>query len=266
MSTDADNAMAEGGSANDAETAAARTYKCRHPCSGSHCYVCHPRRNGSKFNRYLLLDNPSFSSIFVNQNFSDLEELVVVPREHIGQFWQMTDQQHSAFWAQTLALVQHLAALTSTPGKLSAAFPFHLEINYGDWIVHQEGCLHHHAHLHMTFDQFQERMIVLQSRDIFHCSVAHRKKMVYPTDCTIGLAPTLCKQQPVPGQPPFALLAFFIRNVAAFSGFLQAGVPGYALKIGVPSDPLAYGAYRFALRCQSIHESTILRQLEAHIK
>lgn len=118
----------------------------QHAGSGK-CYVCDPLGN-RKTDYYLWLQPSSgLTKCFVNQNFKGIQELVVVPRQHIGEF-RMMDLKPAGFefWGEVAPLLLRLLRC--------GARDLTLEVSYGSWIVHRAGTPHYHAHVHVKFADY----------------------------------------------------------------------------------------------------------------
>eukprot|EP00906_Rhabdomonas_costata_P003447 RCo005262 len=119
---------------------------------GTGCYVCYP----SQAQRLHYLDLPRMglspatnAALQVNQNLRGVQEFVMVPSEHVGEFWMLSSADSERFWVAASVFLRRLL------GDFGAK-ALRLEVSYGNWIVHRAGSPHYHAHVHVLLDNFHE--------------------------------------------------------------------------------------------------------------
>eukprot|EP01116_Phalansterium_solitarium_P009530 TRINITY_DN23716_c0_g1_i1.p1 TRINITY_DN23716_c0_g1~~TRINITY_DN23716_c0_g1_i1.p1 ORF type:complete len:395 (-),score=34.32 TRINITY_DN23716_c0_g1_i1:14-1165(-) len=150
---------------------------CRRPCNGR-CYVCNPYGNGKK-EFYIFLEEKRdgqlvFQHCFLNQNFRRHQELILVPQVHVGEFRLLDRQQAAAFWSDAARVLARLVQIR--------AKDLGIEINYGNWIVHQSSCPHYHAHVHIKFSNYEKVMGIIQERRFLNTAINTVVKGQYETD------------------------------------------------------------------------------------
>jgi hypothetical protein len=123
-----------------------------------------------------------FKHLYVNQNFRGLQELVVVPNFHCGEFRLLDNHKASGgFWGE----VNYLVALLHRRGAEQLV----LEISYGDWIVHGADSPHYHAHIHVRFENYTVTMQTLADQDAAFgpggCQVNTKSKELYAGDAIV---------------------------------------------------------------------------------
>jgi diadenosine tetraphosphate (Ap4A) HIT family hydrolase len=153
--------------------------KCGRPCYSSLCYVCHPEKSG-KLDHYMWSEDPSCKNIFINQNLGQYREIVIVPREHVGEFRLLNPQQATIFFKELIEVTKRLI----TDYKMNDVA---YEISYGNWIVHGEFCPHYHAHCHVMSDNITEVLNTLKENGVLNCKINNRDKVIDQTDVTTKL-------------------------------------------------------------------------------
>lgn len=205
--------------------------KCNRPCTESYCYVCEVEKNG-RIDNYMWHDDPFLDGIYVNQNLSGIQELVVVPREHVGEFRLMSHNGIENFFRQLRIVVLRLLN--------AGAQGIEMHINYGDWIVHRAGCPHYHAHLHLTWTNFTQTMAYFSERGSLRCPIATKTRLRYDGDVIEPL------------EAPFRA-SLFLSAGRLIASFLHAQaerlatITGFSLRVDVP-ERLDNGGFNFSIR------------------